>query len=134
MARLRLTSKLVTYRTMGIVYMDVLEALALAGYVIYVLWRYRSPKFRFAVLGGLQVVSLLSLASAFLYLHIIRPRRHAHIEHDWRLLYMALANYVPALLLIFGVPRFPAWMLDFIGILCTTLFWVSCGHDRLKGF
>ena len=54
-ARLRFTSKLVTYRTQGVILMDVLEGAALLLYVAYIVWRYTSAQYRLQPLVALQV-------------------------------------------------------------------------------
>lgn len=114
--------------------MDVLEGAALLLFVAYVLWRGRSAQLRLQPLAALQVVSLAALGFALLYLHWRRPVKHRHVSNDWRLLYTGMSNLIPAVLLVVGPGRLPAWTLEFAGILCTTLAYVSSGHAALRGF
>ena len=77
---------------------------------------------------------MVALGCALLYYHVMRPTKHAHVEKDWRLLYMALSQLVPAGLIVYGTRQLPLWLLEGVGILCTTLAFLCAGHKSLKGF
>lgn len=77
---------------------------------------------------------MIALGSALLYYHIMRTTKHAHVAQDWRLMYMALSQLVPALLLFYGTRQLPAWLLEGVGILCTTLAFACAGHKNVRGF
>ena len=81
-----------------------------------------------------KVSSMVALGCALLYYHVMRPTKHAHVEKDWRLLYMALSQLVPAGLIVYGTRQLPLWLLEGVGILCTTLAFLCAGHKSLKGF
>jgi hypothetical protein len=129
--RLRLTNLLYVHRTVGLWFLDALEIVALVAYLLYLLVRGRSTRFRAEVLGYFQLVSMLALGSALLYKHFTRLSRHVHIRRDWRLLYLGLAQVAQACALALH-KRLPLWQLEAVALLAHALMVVSAGHERVQ--
>ncbi|EDQ86946.1 uncharacterized protein MONBRDRAFT_10449 [Monosiga brevicollis MX1] len=131
--RLRMTNLLFSHLTVGLWFLDAAEVLAIAAWAFYLLVRGRSARFRIQFLGRLQVLSMTALGLAFLYKHLTRRHVFVHIRHDWRLLYLGLAQLSQAGLLALH-SHLPAWILEAAALLSHALTIVCVGHERLRAW